>query len=265
MVDTRYLDPSYTARYLEAEWADFVLKHGAFPDGHSEPFRFQDRNVCFYTSVVQMLAENLKKLTGFRLERFADFGCASGRFVREACENFDQLVEINGYEPSGPLCGLARQLVLGEALPERLPTTDESSGTFRWFTVTPQLQAALQNSAAGRKAKFFVDSAETAEVSAGHFDVVCCLNVLDRHDNPLALIDKLRTFLRAHGLICVSSPLEWQEECTPKDRWRNSVTEFLDEENWQVLDQRDIAYQFRVSNRRVVQYSSQVVLARRLP
>ncbi len=264
MTDSRYLDPAYVARYLEAEWGDIVLKHATFPNGHSEPFAFQDRNVAFYTSVVQMLKENLQRVPDFRFARMADFGCASGRLVREACEAFPDVAEVVGYEPSSVLCGLARQMVFGDALPEQLPTSDQPSGSFRKFGVTPEFLDAIRKSPASGKARFEIATAELAAVPPAYFDVVCCLNVLDRHPAPQRLVEVLRQHVRPGGLLCISSPLEWQEASTPSELWRDSVGEFLDEQAWQVVDQRNIDYQFRVNNRRLIHYSSQVVLVKRL-
>ncbi len=263
MTDARYLEPSYAARYLEAEWGDLVLKHASFPEGHSVPFGFQDRNVLFYTSVVRMLKENLQTMPDFSLRRLADFGCASGRLVREVCEAFDTVEEVIGYEPSPLLCGLARQMVLGDPLPERLPTSDLPSGDPRFFLVTQELRAAVRHLTLACKAKFFVATVESALVPAEYFDVVCCLNVLDRHPDPRALVEALRSHARPGGLLCISSPLEWQQGSTPSEHWRDSVNDFLDAEHWQTVDQRDIDYQFRINSRRLVQYSSQVVLVRR--
>ncbi|MES2999745.1 MAG: methyltransferase domain-containing protein [Pseudomonadota bacterium] len=264
MPAARYAGSGYTARYLEAEWGDFMLTHAQFPNGLSEPFQFQDRNVRFYSSVVQMLRENLQDLPGFTRSRIADVGSASGRLVRELCVSFADLADVQGFEPSANLCELARQMVLGEPLPPRLPVSDLPAGGLLWLEVTPQLRQAVRCVPAERKAKFFEASAESADVPSQYFDVVCCLNVLDRHPDPQALVQALYAMTRRDGFLCISSPLEWQEPSTPKEHWRDSVTDFLDAADWQRIDERNIDYQFRVNNRQMAHYSSQVVLAKRI-
>lgn len=57
MTAQRYSEPTYAARYLEAEWGDYLLKHASFPEGLSHPYPFLDRNVRFYSSIVDMLQE----------------------------------------------------------------------------------------------------------------------------------------------------------------------------------------------------------------
>ena len=62
MTAQRYSEPTYAARYLAAEWGDYLLKHAAFPEGLSQPYPFLDRNVRFYSSIVEMLHENLRAM-----------------------------------------------------------------------------------------------------------------------------------------------------------------------------------------------------------
>ncbi len=264
MTDTRYLQPGYSARYIEAEWGDFLLKHARFPEGRGTPFDFGARNIPFYTGVVEFLRENLRKMPDFRLERVADIGCASGRLVREICEGFESVTDVRGYEPSPKLCALARQMVLGEPLSPQLLINHLPLDGFLRLDVTPELRDALRSEAAQRKARFFEATAETAPITHEYFDIVCCLNVIDRHPDPRALMTTLRYLIRKDGLLCVGSPLDWQESGTAVELREDTVTAYLDAATWRIIDQRDIEYQFRTNSRRILHYSSQVVLAQRL-
>lgn len=264
MLDQRYLEPAYAARYLEAEWGDLLLRHAHFAQGHGTPFAFEDGNVQFYTHVVAMIQRQVHQQPAFQLQRLADFGCATGRLVRELCLAFPQAQEVHGFEPSTLLGAWARQFVTGEEpLASHLPCTDQPTGRLLHAELTPALQAALQPGPASQAARITLATAEAAGVAPGHFDVVTCLNVLDRHPNPAALVEVLASALRPGGCLCLSSPLEWQAETTPPALWRDSVQDFLPPDQWLLLDQADLPYQFRVSNRRRVHYASQVVLAQR--
>lgn len=262
-VQTRYADATYTSRYLEAEWGDFLLDHAAFPEGRGAPFGFDDRNVTFYKEVVEMLRENFAELVDAKPGRVADVGCASGRLVVELCEAFPSIEKVLGFEPSANLCALARCMVLGEAFPESLGVSHLPLGGQLPIEVPTALSKALQRHTARHKAQFVQATAEVATLGSGQFNLVCCLNVLDRHPNPPALVESLRSLTSLGGLLCISSPLEWQANTTPEVHWRDNVRDFLSDSCWQILDRRDIGYCFRVNCRRVVQYASDVVLAQR--
>lgn len=264
MSASRYADPAYTARYVEAEWGDLVLRHARFPQGHGAPFGFEDRNVRFYTEIVRMLKKNLSPIASLRLSRVADVGCASGRLVREFCEQFGEVESVYGFEPSANLCMLARQMVLGEALPDQLPVSSLTTGGLLWLDVTPELRQAARSSAAISKVRFVEATAEEVLDSAGCFDLVLCLNVLDRHPDPTDLVGTLLQLTRIGGHLCICSPLEWQDSATAREYWKDSVCDFLLPEQWEIADEQDVDYKFRVNNRRIVHYSSQVVLAKRI-
>lgn len=263
MSDDRYLQPAYAARYLEAEWGDLLLRHGHFPQGHSIPFAFQTDGVGFYAQVVSLIQRQLAQQPDFTPLRIADFGCATGRLVRELCHAIPSALTIQGFEPSVQLCGLATQMVAGVALPTYLPIVDQPTGSLRELEVTEALRVALQPNQATKRAQFSVATAESATVPSKQFDLVTCLNVLDRHPEPERLVQALGAGLREGGWLCISSPLDWQEESTPRAHWRDSVTDFLAPTDYQILAHEDIDYHFRLSRRRRIHYASQVVLAQR--
>lgn len=263
MLDDRYLQPTYAARYLEAEWGDLLLRHGRFPDGLGAPLGFQAESVRFYGRVVAMIQHHAAQTPGFMPQRIADFGCATGRLVRELCHAFPAAQEVHGFEPSSLLCSLAHQMVGGVPLPARLPYVDSPCGDLGELEVSDDLQAALQPTPATARARFSVGRAEDDAVAPDHYDLVTCLNVLDRHPAPDRLVQAVSASLRRGGLLCLSSPLEWQESSTPRALWRDSVVEFLAPAHYHVIAAEDMDYHFRLNSRRRIHYITEVVVARR--
>jgi 2-polyprenyl-3-methyl-5-hydroxy-6-metoxy-1,4-benzoquinol methylase len=93
-----------------------------------------------------------------------------------------------------------------------------------------------------------------------YFDVVTCANVLDRVDDPGALVNDLRHLVRPGGLLVVSSPMHFDEHYTSRDRWIGDVREVLDSADWSVGDRDiDIRYELWQTRRRIISYLSQVI------
>jgi len=140
MLDDRYLQPTYAARYLEAEWGDLLLRYGRFPHGRGAPLRFQAESVGFYDRVVAMIQHHAARSPGFMPQRIADFGCATVRLVRELCRAFPSAQEVHGFEPASLLCSLANQMVGGVPLPAHLPYVDSPTGDLGDLEVSDGLQ-----------------------------------------------------------------------------------------------------------------------------
>ena len=71
--------------------------------------------------------------------------------------------------------------------------------------------------------------AATWHDSASHYDVITCLNVLDRCDRPLTLLRQMRRALRPGGLLVVAlvlplAPYVEHGECRGRGRERAAVT-----------------------------------------
>ena len=55
-----------------------------------------------------------------------------------------------------------------------------------------------------------------------HFDLVCCVNLLDRVEHPAALLDEIARVLAPQGLLVLTSPLNWRSR--NGDEWSRMGT-----------------------------------------
>ena len=99
--------------------------------------------------------------------------------------------------------------------------------------------------------------------SDSYFDALTCLNLVDRHEDPLGLVEHLWRLLKPGGFLLLSSPFDWRESYTPKKAWVNDLCALLPPEKWRVLATCDEFYDIRHSSRYVVRHLSQVVAAQK--
>lgn len=103
--------------------------------------------------------------------------------------------------------------------------------------------------------------AEEVPRPAGYFDLMTCLNVIDRHNNPSALVKTLYDLLNLNGILVLSSPMEFKEAFTPdKERWVRDLNVLFSNSEWFSINEDNIPYQIRLSRRELVCYNSQVVI-----
>jgi SAM-dependent methyltransferase len=253
----RYSRSDIVAWYIENEWGDFVLSNGKFPDGKGDPFAFQSAGTQFYSRVAELLSERT-----LNPRRVMDVGSASGRMLRELIKLYARADEFVGCEPSPVFTALARSILFSNP---PMP---------KWFSITA--------TATGRRLPVFVEGsiANFADVSGArskvdlvncgiedlprpkrYFDLITCLNVVDRHPAPLELVGKLCEALREGGTLCLASPLDWKDSPANSAQWVDCLTSLLPGTDWTVQKDVSVDYVFRVSERQVVHYKSQVVVA----
>ena len=58
--------------------------------------------------------------------------------------------------------------------------------------------------------------AEDTPRPAGYFDMITCLNVIDRVSAPVQMIETIGAMLRPGGLLVLASPLHFEEQFTER-------------------------------------------------
>ncbi|XP_014601770.1 PREDICTED: methyltransferase-like protein 9 [Polistes canadensis] len=131
-------------------------------------------------------------------------------------EQFEKLMEASGYK--GPWESLV-DLGAGDGattahvahLFERVYATD----------ISPPMRWALA------KRKFIVLDVDKWYEEAGQFDVILCLNLLDRCDRPNSLLRQFRKSLRAGGRLVVALVLPFSPYVEVGDRGDHKPSEYL--------------------------------------
>jgi hypothetical protein len=100
---------------------------------------------------------------------------------------------------------------------------------------------------------------EQAVLPDGSFQLVTCLNVIDRHPEPRKLVHRLHKILASEGLLVIASPLDFLERITPRCHWVTDLGALFETPGWERVGQTDLALDVRTSNRSWTRYVSQVV------
>jgi SAM-dependent methyltransferase len=230
------------ATFLHAEWGDLL-----FPNPRVDP-------LCgrFYRTVADLVAES----PACDAARVCDVGGGAGRFLFELSRRGIGRTQLVLIEPAGPLCTWARRLLCGEPFDQQVPVVTAAE-TVQWRQVTEVDLPDPRPTAEVRQGR----ATDLAAAGTG-FDVVACLNVLDRVPQPTALVADLSAALRPGGVLVLSSPLQFRADLTdPADRVTD-LRQVLPEHTWNIrADLPSVPYEFRLNDRGRLRLDSQVVLA----
>jgi SAM-dependent methyltransferase len=254
----RYASLEYQAIYLRAEWAD-ILFPGAHPDVPETPALEPDpligtgRPGHFYQRVAAITAAWASGL-GLEAQRACDVGGSTGRLVFEFAKRLPDMTELVLAEPSAAFCTWARRLLLAEDFDLWVPMPDGVSKPTHLRVEPVCLPKPVS------QVFVYNVTAQNVPRPEAYFDVVSCANVLDRVEDPAALVKDLEYLVRPGGLLVLSSPLHFDPNYTATARWVSDVREVLDPAQWSVGDREiDVRYELWQNRRRIISYLSQVV------
>ena len=246
--------------YLHAEWADVLTpdrEHlptpGAADRPHDLPAELA-RTSTFYRDVAGLVAtwSEQEELT---VRALCDVGAGTGRTVYELAARLPQQPAFTLVEPSRRFAGWARRLLGGVEPGLELPVP-AGAGEPRTVRTTGGTRALAAS------AEILATHADDVAASGRTFDVVTSLNVLDRVPDPRALIRSVARLVRPGGLLVVASPLDFEPDYTPRERWVDDVRALLDGLDAEVVASVDVPYTFLQHSRRFTWFLSQVVCVR---
>lgn len=255
-----YESPARVATYLEMEWSDWLLFSSTEAVQQSAKPPAGPVIPKFYSNVIQFAARNV----AFKDEpiRICDVGGSTGRLIFEWLQKFPNTDEAVLVEPSEVFNTWSKSLLLGSSTLEPIPTVK--------FHESPGYSTALrrpQRIASFSTAKVCFHCAKSSSVPCtdGYFDIVTCLNVADRVPRPRELLSDLQRLLKPSGILILASPMDWRHNnFTAKEEWFENLRELLPNTIWEVLDEADIEYAVRLTNRQAICYLSQVVAAKKV-
>lgn len=256
----RYSNPMRVGAYMEAEWGDKISTHVQTPATSEKLF-----GPCiskFYRDVAEYAQE---VLTGAEITTACDIGCATGRLLYELVNLFPGLTDVVGVEPSPVFTDYARKFLLrqGDTRSDWVPMPSSPTKP-AYVKLTQEFYDSV--AVAGNAAQalnIYTGMGEDTPRPENYFDVIFCLNVVDRHPNPRALVEKLGLLLREGGLFFLASPMEWDKRFTPRELWVEDLSLLFAASWWEKKYVRDIAYPFRHTARYKSEYISQVLCMKR--
>ena len=246
-----YSESSQIAAYLEAEWSDFLHGAAATPETTA---RFGPVTPVFYQTVVQKVAR-WAGLAGLTIRNACDVGGATGRLSYELACQLECLEAMMLVEPAAELAAWARKLLLGEGCIDVFPTVKTRTST---AIAPPEALPPLAASV-----RFAVREHPLDELDAHlQFDLVCCLNVVDRVAQPASLVANLTRHVRTGGMLVLASPLSFDPRFTPdRSNWIENLRALLPDAQWQVAGEDDLLYEIRRDVREKISYLSQTIAA----
>ncbi|MFY9820999.1 MAG: methyltransferase domain-containing protein [Thermoanaerobaculia bacterium] len=248
----RYASPWYLAAYLEAEWADFLWSGS---DSGKSTGRAE-----FYKSIPKLVVGSLGDE---RPTRYCDIGGSTGRTTYEMFREIPSLAEFVLVEPSAQFCSWAKRLLLGgeDYLYDWAPTIyDLHKPVFKKVQAFP---APLEIT---EQKKIYIYQAQSDSVPRPneYFDVMTCLNVVDRVPNPKIFAKDVGDLLKPGGTLVFASPLEYEEETTPdQGLWVRDLKELFPQPVWKIEKEEDAQYHAVPYRRKHIIYSTQILVLRK--
>jgi SAM-dependent methyltransferase len=260
--EERYSSPHYLATYLQAEWGDILYP----PDNPAlgSSVLWQDNSAAggpgyFYVTAAS-LAHSWAAEKGIECRRICDIGGGTGRMCYELAQRFDEPRELVLVEPSTQFSTWARQLLLGDPEFDRwIPVPDGFESPSYMQVPATNLPEPIPD------VIIYKVAAEDTPRPAGFFDMITCLNVIDRVAHPREMINTLGALLRTGGLLVLADPLHFEDQFTERSAWVQDLKELFDPERWRIDGREaDVKYTFLHYRRRLNCYLSQVVGAEKL-
>lgn len=256
-----YATPQKLAMYLEAGWSDFLFEQPSnsitskretkpgIDDELVKPVFFQE---------VARLAKSWANEIALEIRSVCDIGGGTGRTIYELDREISGIDNLTLVEPSAAFCHWAGMLLASEIPLPDLPMVNTAAGP-------------IYVSASGRPAPIPLGADrlkilnKNLEECAGlkNFDLVTCLNVVDRHHQPKDMISHIKDIMSPSGLLIISSPFDFDQNSTPdEDSWIDDLDSLFDN-SWETIGESELFYEFRPFNRKWTRYSSQVLGKRR--
>ena len=189
------------AQYLLFHYglADEILPPGAaWPAGMREALDFPRRTVAHFSPG--------------RGGRGLDLGCAVGRSALEMARACD---EVLGLDYSHAFIRAAETVRTGGTICyHRL---DEGH-------LRTELEARMPDGLRGETVRFLQGDAMNLAEELGTFDRVHAANLLCRLTEPLRLLERLPTLVKAGGELVMATPCTWLAEFTPPANWPPATT-----------------------------------------
>lgn len=257
--DEDYATPERLAIYLEIGWSDFLFEppRAKLPDnGLPYPNPRIDVVPPDFPLAVAKLARSWTRGLSLEPGSLCDVGGATGRTLFELARQFPDCEELVLLEPSERFCDWARRLLLSDSDLPKVPLVD-CVGRPRW--VSPKTRPPALPRANERLA--VVNETLERYRPQGGFDLVTCLNVVDRHPSPAAVVSDIGRLMNDGGLLLLSCPFDFRDESTPDIEARiddlNAL--FVANSSWSHVGEDELFYEFRSHATSWTRFSSQVV------
>lgn len=257
--DEDYATLERLAIYLEIDWSDYLFENPNLsePDRASPyPNPRLDRVPQTFPIEIARFARSWGDNVSFNPKRLCDIGGATGRVIFELERQFPELEQLVLVEPSKRFCEWARRLLTHDSKVPDIPSIGPV-GSPQW--VSPKRKPP-PIPRADERLSIVNERLERYQVDTG-FDLVTCLNVMDRHACPADALAEIERLMNPNGLLVMSCPFDFDEKTTPNTAaWIDDLNIlFAGKRCWSHVGETEVFYEFRSHARSWTRFSAQVV------
>lgn len=239
----------YTSIYFEAEWWDKLLPFCA-TENIDLQMTLSPHSSPYYRNVANFINENIPDIG----KTICDVGCGAGRFIYEFDKCYDKHFLIDAVEPSSKMCQFIYSLLIKNEKIEYIPIINTPDSFIRIPVIIDSFNDFKIRSS------LFLHNIPFEELKTPYkYDCIFCLNVIDRHPQPLRLINQLQQRVSPNGYLCIATPFDWQEKFTEKENWIDDLKPLFNE-RWQIIAEKDFYYAFRFHSRKEVSFNSSLII-----
>lgn len=252
-----YADEARLAIHLEMEWSDFLtapekeerssiewpnpLIHRVRPRFYQEV----SRHACDWLAQCRLAPTS-----------YCEVGGGAGRATYEFAKALPALQELVLIEPSNNLTTWARYMLAGG---EEIRSFPGMAGLGEPEHDRTAFKRPAPIADAARRLSIYKATAEQVSLPDGSYQLVTCLNVVDRHPDPQGLLRFLHRILAPDGLLVLASPLDFLERYTPRASWVTDLESLFDPHDWLAVGAADVPFDVRKSSRCWTRYVAQVL------
>jgi hypothetical protein len=257
-----YLNERSLAGYFEKDWFDHVLRTKQ-NDSSSFTFAPFDPSLlyCSYHEKFVNLLKQQLDLLGFQPKSVLEIGSSLGRTYFELCQSLPSLQKAVLVEPSQRLSSSFIRLFQQGSDFERFDVLNGNSELkSMWLDTRPLKSAAARVKVELKQEPFQSLSGQTL----GQSDLVLCSNVIDQCQQPLELVELLKSCTVENGVLALSCTYQWQDKYIGAGTRQIPNIKELFNGDWQLLNEANLPFQFRVYERYWMTFLSHVCIWRRL-
>ncbi len=270
--ENRYQKEEMIKVYYEMHFAPYIIvnekdqEHFSYPQSEIVAGSFEKD---FYQSVTQLMS-NRNRTESFyqclleliRQERLVtpnttvlDIGCGVGRMTLEMAR-FDEVDYVIGLDSSALMIEEATKIANSQQSHTPIKVNFVSGKT---TTAKIKLDWTVDN------CDFIVGDAQQLALQESAFDLVLCLNVIDRVLKPIKVIEQIFRVLKSGGYLVIVDPYDWERSpILQHEHCITDMSEFFNSNKWQKIQELDdIPFALRETNRKLVVYINHCLIYRK--
>jgi len=256
-----YIDEKWLAAYFEKDWFDQVIQSPAHPSVQLEypSFDLQDLYSDYHEKMVLVLKQELGKISA-EPKSMLEVGSALGRTYYEVCKRIDSLQVATLVEPSKNLLSLFHK-IFRDGGEQSFPVQKGNNGLSSLQMNTDPIKQACAKVDVSTYNEPFTNLPKDLKPS----DLVICSNVIDQCHNPRDLVQFIQDQTAPAGVLVLSCTYQWN----PK--YENATTSEIKNINdlfgkgWTYLNETNLSFKVRRSERFWMQFLSQVSIFQKDP